>query len=199
MGKRIRFLFFAVCIGGVIGAFIWGFLRIMGIGQELLFTVLPKQVPIPCFVLVVCILGGVVIGVYEKLFHASPDNMEVVMATIKKEGKYPCDHLATRTIAALLPLIFGACLGPEAGLTGIIAGLCFWAGSKFRYAGKHMEELANIGLGASLGVIFRSPLFGYSYSIEETDTSAEFSKTVKMVTYITAILGGFGAFMLLGW
>ena len=143
MGKRIRFLFFAVCIGGVIGAFIWFFLRIMSIGQELLFT-------------------------------------------FKKEGKYPCDHLAIRTIAALLPLIFGASLGPEAGLTGIIAGLCFWAGSKFRYAVKHMEELSNIGQGASLDVIFRSPLFGYSYSTEEKDTSAEFSKTVKMVTYIAA-------------
>lgn len=197
-GKRLRFLFFALCIGGAIGAFIWGFLRVMGIGQELLFTALPKQIHIPCFVLVVCILGGVIIGVYEKIFHASPDNMEVVMAVIKKEGKYPCDHLAIRTIAALLPLIFGASLGPEAGLTGIIAGLCFWAGGRFRYAGKHMEELSHIGLGASLGVIFRSPLFGYSFSVEEDDTSTEYSKTVKMVTYITAILGGFGVFVLLG-
>ena len=37
MGKRIRFLFFALCIGGAIGAFIWAFLRVMGIGQALLF------------------------------------------------------------------------------------------------------------------------------------------------------------------
>lgn len=62
IGKRIRFLFFAVCIGGSIGAFIWGFLRIMGIGQELLFTALPKQVHMPYFVLLVCIVGGVSIG-----------------------------------------------------------------------------------------------------------------------------------------
>ena len=197
-GKRIRFLFFAVCIGGAIGAFIWGFLRIMGIGQELLFTALPEQVHISCLVPIICILGGLIIGVYEKVFHASPDNMEAVMAVIKKEGKYPSDRLAIRTIAALLPLIFGASLGPEAGLTGIIAGLCFWAGSRFRYAGQHMEELSRIGLGASLGVIFGSPLFGYSFSMEEEDIPKEYSKPVKMVTYITAILGGFGVFVLLG-
>lgn len=197
IGKRIRFLFFAVCIGGSIGAFIWAFLRIMGIGQELLFTALPEQIHIPYFVLVACIVGGVVIGVYEKIFHASPDNMEAVMAEIKKEGKYPCDHLMIRTIGALLPLVFGASLGPEAGLTGIIAGLCFWAGSKFRYAGKHIEELSQIGLGAALGVIFGSPLFGYSY-VEEDDSPAEYGKTVRMVTYITAIIGGFGVFVLLG-
>ncbi len=197
-GKRIRFLFFAVCIGGSIGAFIWAFLRVMGIGQELLFTALPKQIHIPCFVLVVCILGGLIVGVYEKIFHASPDNMETVMAVIRKEGKYPSDRLIIRTVGALLPLVFGASLGPEAGLTGIIAGLCFWAGSKFRYAGKHIEELSQIGLMASLGVIFGSPLFGYSFSAEEDGSAADYSKTVRMVTYITAILGGFGVFVLLG-
>lgn len=195
--KRVYFLFFALCIGGAIGAFIWAFLRVMGIGQELLFTELPKQVHIQGLILVICVFGGVVIGIYEKMFHASPENMEAVMAVIKKEGRYPYDHLVVRAIGALLPLIFGASLGPEAGLTGIIAGLCFWAGSKFRYAGKHMEELSEIGVAASLGVIFGSPLFGYSFSAEE-DRTVEYSKPIKMVTYITAILGGFGAFALLG-
>lgn len=197
MGKRIRFLFFALCIGGAIGAFIWAFLRVMGIGQALLFTTLPTLVPQPYLILAICILGGVVIGIYEKLFHASPENMEQVMAVIKKEGKYPCDRLAIRTIAALLPLVFGASLGPEAGLTGIIAGLCFWAGSRFRYAGKHLEELSQMGLAAALGVIFGSPLFGYSFSVEE-EYSTEYGKTVRMITYIMAILGGFGVFVLLG-
>lgn len=197
-GKRIRFLFFAVCIGGVIGAFVWAFLRVMGIAQDFVFTILPEQIHIPCFVLVVCILGGLVVGVYEKIFHASPDDMQTVMAVIKKEGKYPCDHLMIRTIGALLPLVFGASLGPEAGLTGIIAGLCFWAGRKFRYAGKHIEELSKIGLGAALGTIFGSPLFGYSVSIEEDGSASDYPKPVRMVTYIAAILGGFGVFTLLG-
>ena len=197
MGKKIRFLFFALCIGGAIGAFIWAFLRVMDIGQKFLFTGLPKLVQTPGLVLVVCILGGVVIGIYEKLFHASPENMEEVMAAIKKDGKYPCDRLAIRTVAALLPLVFGASLGPEAGLTGIIAGLCFWAGNKFRYAGKQIEELSQMGLAAALGVIFGSPLFGYSFSVEEERT-AEYDRPVKMVTYIMAILGGFGVFVLLG-
>lgn len=197
-GKRIRFLFFAVCIGGVIGAFVWAFLRVMGIAQDFVFTVLPERIHIPCFVLVVCILGGLVVGVYEKLFHASPDDMQTVMAVIKKEGKYPCDHLMLRTVGALLPLVFGASLGPEAGLTGIIAGLCFWAGRKFRYAGKHIEELSKIGLGAALGTIFGSPLYGYSVSVEEDGSASDYPKPVRMVTYITAILGGFGVFALLG-
>ena len=81
MGKKIRFLFFALCIGGAIGAFIWAFLRVMDIGQKFLFTGLPKLVQTPGLVLVVCILGGVVIGIYEKLFHASPEKMESTPAT----------------------------------------------------------------------------------------------------------------------
>lgn len=195
--KQLFFLSVAVCIGGAIGAFIWAFLRITGLGQELLFTILPERLPIPCLILVICILGGFVIGIYEKKFHAAPENMEAVMAVIKKEGTYPCEHLTAHTIAALLPLVFGGSLGPEAGLTGIIAGLCFWAGRKFRYVGQHMDELVRIGLGASLGAIFGSPLFAYSFCLDE-DAPAEFRKSVKMVAYITAILGGFGIFVLLG-
>ena len=54
-----------------------------------------------------------------------------------------------------------------------------------------------MGLAAALGVIFGSPLFGYSFSVEEERT-AEYDRPVKMVTYIMAILGGFGVFVLLG-
>ena len=37
-------------------------------------------------------------------------------------------------IAALLPLLIGSSVGPEAGLTGIIVGLCYWAGENLKFA-----------------------------------------------------------------
>lgn len=195
--NKIKFTFFAICIGGAIGAFIWAFLKIMSAGQKLLFTTLPTYVNIPFFTLIICITGGLIIGIYEKLFHASPDNMEEVMAIIKRDGKYSCDRLAIRTIGAALPLIFGASIGPEAGLTGIIAGLCFWAGERFRYVNKHLTELSQIGLGAALGVIFHSPLFGFMMPIEDEKVSEELCHSDKMLSYLASILGGFGIYSLL--
>jgi len=194
---QLRFIFFTACIGGAIGAFIWAFLKVMGVGQELLFTTLPKHINIPYLTLIICVAGGLLIGIYEKLFHASPEELETVMATIKRDGKYSCDRLVIRTIGAALPLIFGASIGPEAGLTGIIAGLCFWAGERFRYVGKHLKELSQIGLGAVLGVIFGSPLFGFMMPIEDGEVTEELAHRDKMLAYIASILGGFGVYSLL--
>lgn len=195
--SQLKFTFFAACIGGIIGAFIWAFLKVMGIGQEILFETLPKYINIPYLTLLTCIVGGLVIGIYEKLFHASPEDLETVMAVIKRDGKYRCDRLGIRTIGAALPLIFGASIGPEAGLTGIIAGLCFWAGERFRYVGKHLSELSQVGLGAALGVIFRSPLFGFMMPIEDEEVTEELAHRDKMLAYLASILGGFGAYSLL--
>ncbi len=194
--SQLKFTFFAACIGGFIGAFIWVFLKVMGIGQELLFTVLPEHINIPYLTLITCVAGGLAIGIYEKTFHASPEELETVMATIKRDGKYSCDRLGIRTVGAALPLIFGASIGPEAGLTGIIAGLCFWAGERFRYVQKHLPALSRIGQGAVLGVIFHSPLFGFMMPIED-EAVTELAQRDKMLAYIASILGGFGVYSLL--
>lgn len=194
--EKIRFVFFAICVGGVIGAFVWLFLEIMAIGQEFLFEFLPDFIGFPYLVPVICVLGGLLIGLMETRFHASPEELQTVMQTIKRDGTYSCERIGLRAIGALMPLLFGASIGPEAGLTGIIAGLCFWAGSRFRYVGAHIEELSQISLGATLGVIFYSPLFGFMLPVE--DEQVQLKKTSRTVAYICSILGGVGVFFLLG-
>ena len=62
--------------------------------------------------------------------------------------------------AAILPLLFGASIGPEAGLTGIIVGLCYWVGDNTIFAGKNAKEYSEIGIAATLSVLFYAPLFG---------------------------------------
>ena len=52
------------------------------------------------------------------------------MGKIRKEKRYHYDDVGVSIVAALLPLLFGGCVGPEAGLTGSIAGLCTWAGDR---------------------------------------------------------------------
>ncbi|MCI8780749.1 MAG: hypothetical protein HFH70_08750 [Lachnospiraceae bacterium] len=197
MVNQIQFTFFAVCIGGVIGAFIWAFLKIMGLGQGILFTILPKYIHIPCLTLIICMFGGLLIGICEKRFQASPEELGTVMAAIKRDGRYSCDWLGIRTVGAALPLIFGASIGPEAGLTGIIVGLCYWAGERFRYVGKHLPELSQIGLGSVLGVIFGSPLFGYMMPVEDGAVTEELAHSDKMLAYLASILGSFGVYSLL--
>ena len=61
--NQLQFIFFTACIGGAIGAFIWAFLKVMGMGQELLFTALPKYINIPYLTFIICTVGGLLIGI----------------------------------------------------------------------------------------------------------------------------------------
>lgn len=98
----------------------------------------------------------------------------------------------------MLPLLFGASIGPEAGLTGIIVGLCCRAGDRFKYMGKQLKDLTQIGISATLGVIFMSPLFGFMLPLEEKgEKETVFPKSSKVLTYIAATLGGVGAYYIL--
>ena len=60
-------------------------------------------------------------------------------------------------IAAVLPLLIGSSVGPEAGLTGIIVGMCYWAGDNLKFARQHTKEYSQIGVAASLSVLESKP------------------------------------------
>ena len=71
-----------------------------------------------------------VIGLYEKKTGIAAEDLPDVMAKVKSTGRYEYDHLGKLSIAALLPLLFGGSVGPEAGKAGVIAGLCTWVGDR---------------------------------------------------------------------
>lgn len=98
--------------------------------------------PYPFFV---CLLGGLLIGLYEKMTGTKTDDLNQVMAKVKQDGRYPYDNLGKLSLAALLPLLFGGSIGPEAGLTGVIAGLCSWAGDRMRCFGVEFRQLTLLG------------------------------------------------------
>ncbi len=194
----IVFILLGTAAGAVIGGIIWAFMRVMHLLIELLWDYIPGVVHIPGYTVLLCLLGGVVIGIIQKKYGPCPDDLHQVMAKYKRDGRYPYNNILIMLIAALMPLIFGGAIGPEAGLTGVIVGLCCWAGDNFKYAGKYMSELPEIGISTTLGIVFRSPLFGFIEPIENDDED-EFvlPKASKTTAIFCAVLTGFGIFMLL--
>lgn len=199
----VMFLF-AAAIGALIGAVVWGFLRVMRWGICFFWEIIPAAfggVIGTAWPLLFCGVGGLLIGFLQKKWGPYPEELGVVMAKKKQEGFYPYNHIPRLLLAALLPLVFGASLGPEAGLTGVIVGLCCWAGDNFKYAGKVLPELADVGFAATLSVLFGSPLFGFVMPVEQdiySDEEMRLPKGVKIFATFCAIFGGIGICMLLG-
>ena len=164
--NSLLFVFFAFIMGSCSGLFIWIFFQIMNFCIHLLWHTIPSYVSIPFNTIILCTLGGLLIGLFRKKFGDYPEELDTVIKKVKEDGKYPYHNILPMSVAALLPLIFGASIGPEAGLTGVIAGLCSWVSDKIKKAGKEIQELTKLGISATLGTIFNAPMFGFMETIE---------------------------------
>lgn len=195
--NSILFIFFAFIMGACSGLFVWLFFQIMNFSIHLLWHVIPDYVSIPFYTIILCTLGGLIIGLFRKKFGDYPEELNTVIKKVKEDGKYSYHNILPMSVSALLPLVFGASIGPEAGLTGVIAGLCSWVSDKIKKAGKEIQEFTKLGISATLGTIFNSPMFGFMEPIESENENTVFPKTSKIILYFSSILGAMGIFMLL--
>ena len=98
-----------------------------------------------------CAAGGLITGVIHHFAGNYPDELNVVLYKVKKEKYYDYRHLAAMLGCAFLPLVFGSSVGPEAGLTGIIAALCYWVGDNVTFARNYSALYSAVGEAVTLG------------------------------------------------
>lgn len=194
--NNLLFGLYTMIIGIITGSIIWGFLKLMNLGIKFLWEDLPNKFDYKYYTLVVCLIGGIFIGLWKKYFGDFPEDLNAVIKKVKTNKRYSYNNFFASLGSALFPLVIGASIGPEAGLTGLIAGLCTWIGDKLKHFFKEVSELTNIGIQATLGTIFKSPMFGFVEPIENEDDIV-LPKTAKNILYFIAILSSFGIFILL--
>ena len=188
-----NFLYYIFCgfSGAVTSLIVWLFLKLMGLGIGLVWDTIPSNFDFKFYPIIVCTAGGLILGIWQKLTNAVPDELDEVMKKVKKDKFYPYNKVLLLCISALLPLVFGGSLGPEAGLTGVIVGLCYWAGSHMKDAKSKIPELMQIGISATLSAVFYAPLFGLASVNEERLDSEEKPtdiRSTKLISNIIAVL-----------
>lgn len=212
MNKKIDIFLFgilSIILGALVGAVTWVFLKCLNIITEFIWISVPEFLGISDVSLIgqdncgmlffdigICVLGGVIIGLWQKKFGIFPESLEEVMAKVKKDKGYNYDKVHILFISALMPLVFGGAIGPEAGLTGVVAGLCTFVGDRLKYKGDRVKEVAGSGLSATLGVIFNAPLYGIFEQIEDRRSGKVnkrerlVNKATRVVLYALAVVGG---------
>ncbi|MCR4612154.1 MAG: chloride channel protein [Lachnospiraceae bacterium] len=220
MGKGLKFanelklILFSAIIGAVAGIVFWLLLFCVHWGTYLLWDFIPENVlTFSWYPILACTVGGLIIGIVRKIHGDYPEDMMMVFGKLKKNKTYPYKKIFVIFFAALLPLIFGSSVGPEAGMVGVMVALCCWAGDNLKFAGSQSAYYSKVGAAVSLSVMFRSPLFGM-LNVEEgiegdileseddsnNDNSNErqpITKLSKVIIYCIATGAGFLCFWFL--
>ncbi|MCH3967776.1 MAG: chloride channel protein [Atopobiaceae bacterium] len=186
--------------GFLVGLGTWAALWLSNFLTEGFWDLVPALLPWWWAPLVICPLGGLVIGLLLRRFHNPPTPMEDVMAEVRRTGGYHVHDLPSALATFAAPLVFGGSIGPEAGLTGLIAAGCTWIGDRLKRAGLAVRDLGEITLSATLSAIFSTPFFPMASAAEEDDATPDpsgyrYPRRTKIILYTAAAFGAFGGVM----
>lgn len=161
IANRMIFLLSVLVTGSVAGIAVWAILFAMNVGISAIWDRVPIYLG-DLYPVLMCLVGGLVIGLFIRRFGQYPEELPTVMAKVKETGRYEYGDVGRMSVGALLPLVFGGSVGPEAGLTGVIAGVCTWAGDRLKRFGSDFKELTQLGMYAAVSAIFTAPLYGFA-------------------------------------
>ena len=79
---------FCAVIGTVAGALVWALLKIMASGTEMIWEWIPERIHIPYYTVLVCTVGGAIIGIFRKLYGDYPEDMEKFISYMPHDDEF---------------------------------------------------------------------------------------------------------------
>jgi len=124
-----------VALMGIISAVVtFLFMALVHQGTKLVWEQTAQAVGIDprLFTLLVCAIGGLLVGLMVKLFGDHSGIFAEVMLEFGKTGRFDYRNAPGIVITAFISLISGASLGPEAPLADACGGLGTWASDRLK-------------------------------------------------------------------
>lgn len=145
--KEWRLFVYGLILSSVISVISFIFLRIEGIGSELLWNVVsPSDHFRVLYILGITLIGGFLLGFYRKKWGNLPHTVHDSVTELKEAKTLDYSSVFRSLIIALIVLVFGAGVGPEAGLLSAVIYLSVWQADKLRYYYFYYDELNILSL-----------------------------------------------------
>ncbi len=144
IGQNLLRILYSIVFGALAGVVIWAFIRIMSEGMFFIWNWIPSKVRLPLYPLIVCVIGGAIIGVFRKKFGDYPEELMTIIGKVKTDKNYDYKKLPVIFVAALLPIIIGSSVGPEAGLVGIIVAISYFIKARLKVIEDNPKKVVKI-------------------------------------------------------
>ncbi|MGL4991630.1 chloride channel protein [Cetobacterium sp.] len=171
---------YSAIFGIILGAISFLFLLLVYLGIHLFWDSFILKENSKLLILIVCLIGGLLVGLCEKYIGKYPKTMDIVLEEFKTTGSVEYKSLPKALVKMFTVLWFGGTVGPEAGLTGIVGGLASLIGEYIKFGFKKSEHI-HIETNSLFKRIFEVPLYGIHNFIDKNDKKK--IKNIKKLFY----------------
>ena len=155
-------------------------MAVVKVGQSLIWEQAAQAVGLstPVFTLVICTLGGLLVGVLVKVFGDHSGIFAEMMTEFGKTGRFNYRHAPGIVLTALPSLIAGGSLGPEAPLADACGSTGTWTADKLKLDERETRSLGFSGLSGMLAAFLTSPFGGSLLSLESARAGISYPWTL---------------------
>ncbi|MCJ7512091.1 MAG: chloride channel protein [Anaerolineales bacterium] len=181
----VRLLVLVALLGLVSASITFGFIALVDQGTQLVWQQLALALGIDprLFTLLICTLGGLLVGLLVKLFGDHNGIFAEVMLEFGKTGRFDYRHAPGIVITAFVSLISGASLGPEAPLADACGGISTLLSDRLKLDDQETRTLGFSGVSGMLGAFITNPFGGALLGLESARGGPGGKKTYFWVLF----------------
>ena len=133
---------------------------------------------LPIFTIIVCTLGGLLVGVLVKVFGDHSGIFAEIIAEFGVTGRFNYRHAPGIVLTGLVSLISGGSLGPEAPMADACGSAGTWLADRLKLDERSTRSLGFSGLSGMLAAFITSPFGGAVLSLESARAGISYPWTL---------------------
>lgn len=181
----IRLMALVVLVGVISALITFAFIALVHQITNLLWEQVAQSLGLDLriFTLLVCTIGGLLVGLLVKLFGDHNAIFAELMNEFGKTGRFDYRNAPGIVITAFVSLISGASLGPEAPLADASGGVGTWLSDRMKLNPQETRTMGYSGVSGMLAAFITSPFGGALLGLESSHGEAGGKKTYFWVLF----------------
>jgi len=179
-GPYGKLLLVAAVLGLISALITFAFQAMVHFGQLLVWkqAVPDSGLSRPWFTLALCTLGGLLVGLTVRIFGDHSGIFAEIMTEFGRTGRFNYRNAPGMVITAVVSLIAGASLGPEAPLADACGSLGTLLSDRLKLDEESTRSLGFCGISGMLAALITSPFGGALLGLESAHAGVDYVWTL---------------------